>query len=207
MRIFYSRVSSTDNSQRHDRQLQNLKDFDYVLTDNCSGSIPLFERPKGKQIKKMIDDGSLKFLSFHDPTRIGRNTIDVLTIWSDFTTKGIIIECRNPYLRNINEDGSIDKLSELMMSILATMSQFERSLIKERQMEGIKLRQAKGLYMGRRIDTKDTPEKHLQKERSVKILDYLKKGTYTAREVAAILNTSTATITKTKKIALDLGVL
>ena len=58
MRIFYSRVSSTDNSQRHDRQLQNLKDFDYVLTDNCSGSIPLFERPKGKQIKKMIDDGT-----------------------------------------------------------------------------------------------------------------------------------------------------
>lgn len=65
MRIFYSRVSSTDNSQRHDRQLQNLKDFDYVLTDNCSGSIPLFERPKGKQIKKMIDDDSSIFLCFN----------------------------------------------------------------------------------------------------------------------------------------------
>ena len=52
-----------------------------------------------------------------------------------------------------------------------------------------------------------TPEHHLKKERSIKILDYLKKGTYTAREVAAILNTSTTTITKTKKIALELGVL
>lgn len=206
-KVFYSRVSSTDNSQRHDRQLQNIKEFDYVLTDNCSGAIPLFERPKGKQIKKMMDDGILEFLSFHDPTRIGRNTLDVLTIWSDFTQRKIILECKNPYLRNINEDGTVDKLSELMMSILATMSQFERSLIKERQLEGIRLRQAKGLYMGRRIDTKETPEKHLRKSRSIKILEYLKKGTYTAREVAAILNTSTATITKTKKIALDLGVL
>jgi DNA invertase Pin-like site-specific DNA recombinase len=206
-KVFYSRVSSTDNTQRHDRQLQNLKDFDYVLTDNCSGAIPLFERPKGKQIKKMMDDGNLEFLSFHDPTRIGRNTLDVLTIWSDFTQRGIIIECKNPYLRNINEDGTVDKLSELMMSILATMSQFERSLIKERQMEGIRLRQAKGLYMGRKINTQETPEKHLQKERSIKILDYLKKGTYTAREVAAILNTSTATITKTKKIAEEMGML
>ena len=84
----------------------------------------------------------------------------------------------------------------------------EKSLIKERQKkEGIRLRQAKGLYMGRRINTKDTPEHHLKKERSRKILEYLKKGTRTAREVAAILNTSIATITKPKKIAKELGVI
>ena len=56
MKVFYSRVSSDDGSQNPERQLQNLKEFDYVFNDMCSGSIPLFERPKGGQIKKLIDD-------------------------------------------------------------------------------------------------------------------------------------------------------
>lgn len=56
MKVFYSRVSSTDGSQNPERrQLQNLEGFDYVFIDRCSGSIPLYERPKGSQIKKLID--------------------------------------------------------------------------------------------------------------------------------------------------------
>jgi hypothetical protein len=43
MRVFYSRVSATDGSQKPDRQLVNTSEFDYHLTDYCSGSIPLFE--------------------------------------------------------------------------------------------------------------------------------------------------------------------
>ena len=53
MKVFYSRISSNDGSQNDERQLQNLKEFDYVLSDKCSGTIPLWERPKGSQIKKL----------------------------------------------------------------------------------------------------------------------------------------------------------
>jgi DNA invertase Pin-like site-specific DNA recombinase len=199
MIVLYTRVSTTD--QNPDRQLTNSKEYDYVLTDYCSGSIPLYERPKGSEVKKMIDNSTLTRLVIHDVTRIGRNTLDVLSIWSDLTQRGIVIECKNPNLRNIDETGKVDKFSELMLSILSTMSQFEKSLIKERQMEGIKIRQEKGLYGGRRIGTTDTISSFLKKKRSQDILNYLNKGTYSYDEISKILSVSTTTITKVKKMS------
>ncbi len=198
MIVLYTRVSTIE--QNPDRQLQNPKQYDYILTDYCSGSIPLYERPKGSEVKKMIDKGTLKKLVIHDVTRIGRNTLDVLSIWTDLTKRGIVIECKNPTLRNINEDGTVDKFSELMLSILSTMSQFEKSLIRERQMEGIKIRKEKGLYSGRRIGTVDTKERFLSKPKNKQIIDYLKRDSYSYHEIGKILGCSTTTITKVKKL-------
>lgn len=199
MKVLYTRVSTLE--QNPDRQLTNSKDYDYILTDYCSGSIPLYERPKGSEVKKMIDNGTLTRLVIHDVTRIGRNTLDVLSIWSDLTQRGIVIECKNPNIRNINDDGKVDKFSELMLSILSTMSQFEKSLIRERQLEGIKVRKEKGLYGGRRIGTVDTVQSFLKKKRSQDILNYLSKGTYSYDEISKILSVSTTTITKVKKMS------
>lgn len=169
----------------------------------CSGSIPLFERPKGGQIKKLIDDKRLTHLEVHSIDRLGRSTLDVLTVWDELTRKGITITCRNPNIRNLDEQGRPDKFSELMMSILSTMSSFEKSLIRERQMEGIRIRKAKGLYIGRRIGTKDTSERLLQKEKSKLILKYIEKG-YPVREIAKIVPCSKTTITKVRKAKADL---
>jgi DNA invertase Pin-like site-specific DNA recombinase len=203
MIVLYTRVSTTD--QNPDRQLTNSKEYDYVLTDYCSGSIPLYERPKGSEVKKMIDNKSLTRLVIHDVTRIGRNTLDVLSIWSDLTQRGIVIECKNPNIRNINDDGKVDKFSELMLSILSTMSQFEKSLIRERQLEGIKVRKEKGLYGGRRIGTVDTKERFLSKPKNKQIIDYLKRDSYSYHEIGKILGCSTTTITKVKKLLQDVG--
>jgi DNA invertase Pin-like site-specific DNA recombinase len=199
MIVLYTRVSTVE--QNPDRQLQDTKQYDYILTDYCSGSIPLYERPKGSEVKKMIDNGTLTRLVIHDVTRIGRNTLDVLSIWSELTERGIVIECKNPNLRNINDDGKVDKFSELMLSILSTMSQFEKSLIRERQLEGIKVRKEKGLYGGRRIGTVDSVQSFLKKKRSQDILNYLSKGTYSYDEISKILSVSTTTITKVKKMS------
>ena len=42
MKVFYSRVSSSDGSQKHDRQLTDVKGFDYVFSDSCSGGIDFY---------------------------------------------------------------------------------------------------------------------------------------------------------------------
>jgi DNA invertase Pin-like site-specific DNA recombinase len=199
MIVLYTRVSTVE--QNPDRQLQDTKQYDYILTDYCSGSRPLYQRPKGSEVKKMIDNGTLTRLVIHDVTRIGRSTIDVLSIWSELTERGIVIECKNPNIRNINDDGTVDKFSELMLSILSTMSQFEKSLIRERQLEGIKIRKEKGLYGGRRIGTVDSVQSFLKKKRSQDILNYLNKGTYSYEEISKILSVSTTTITKVKKMS------
>jgi DNA invertase Pin-like site-specific DNA recombinase len=198
-KVFYSRTSTAD--QNDIRQLQNLSGFDYVLSDKISGLVPLFERPKGKQIKTLIESNQLGELHVHSIDRLGRNLVDVMQVWSDLTQKGITIVCRNPSLRNLTEDGKIDKFSQLMMGILSTMSDFERTLIKDRQMEGIRLYKEKcGGYTGRKIGTTISSEVFLKKPRSLKILEYLQKG-YTIREIGSILKVSPSTIMKVKKLS------
>ena len=197
-KVFYSRTSTAD--QNDIRQLQNLSGFDYVLSDKISGMVPIFERPKGKQIKTLIESNQLGELHVHSIDRLGRNLVDVMQVWSDLTQKGITIVCRNPSLRNLTEDGKIDKFSQLMMGILSTMSDFERTLIKDRQMEGIRLFKERQGYTGRKIGTTISAEVFLKKPRSIKILDYLQKG-YTVREIGSILKVSPSTVLKVKKLS------
>ena len=203
MKVFYSRISSNDGSQNDERQLQNLKEFDYVLSDKCSGTIPLWERPKGSQIKKLITENKLKELHIHSIDRLGRSTIDVLSIWKELTEKGIRVVCRNPNFQNINEEGKTDMFSELMISILSTMGDFERKMIRERQMEGIRIRKEKGLYKGRQIGTTDSIEKFLNKPKSKDILRDLDNG-YGIREISEMRDCSFSTIYKTKRLSEEL---
>lgn len=174
MKVLYSRVSS--ESQNEERQVQKTDGFDYVLVDKCSGLIPLWERPQGSQIKKLIDSNQLTHLEIHSIDRLGRSTLDVLSVWKELTEKGVMVVCRNPSLRNLDENGKEDKFSQLMMSILSTMSDFERSLIRERQMEGIRLRKEKGLYKGRQIGTTESNEQFLSKPKNQEIIKLLQRG-------------------------------
>ena len=87
--------------------------------------------------------------------------------------------------------------SELMISILSTMSDFERKLIKERQMEGVRIRQSKGLYTGRQIGTGESIEKFLNKKKSQLIIKDINNG-YTTREIMEMRKCSPSTVQKIK---------
>ena len=47
-------------------------------------------------------------------------------------------------------DGDDTPMSKLLLSVMGAFAEFERALIKERQMEGIALAKKKGLYKGRK---------------------------------------------------------
>lgn len=200
MRVFYSRVSATDGSQKPDRQLVNTSQYDYHLTDYCSGSIPLLERPQGKNIQNLIDHGKLTHLEVHSLDRLGRNTIDVLSMFRLLTEKKIRVVCRTPYIENFAEDGSINGFSELLLGILSSLASYERNLIRERQREGIEVRKAKGLYSGRRINTQESRETFLNKKKSKQILEYLTLG-YSHYEIRRIIGCSYSTIQKVKRLS------
>ncbi|MDX8341206.1 recombinase family protein [Draconibacterium sp. IB214405] len=196
MKVFYSRVSTTD--QNISRQMDNLNGFDYVFTDYCSGSIDIWERPKGSQIKKLMDNNQLTSLTVHSIDRLGRNTLSVLNVWKELTDKGIKIVCRNPNFQNINDEGKTDMFSELMISILSTMSDFERKMILERQREGIEKGKLEGKYRGRMVNTKESIEKFLSKPKSKMIIKDLENG-YTHKEISFRCRCSFSTIDKVKR--------
>lgn len=200
MKVFYSRIS-TDDGQTHKRQLQDIKGFDYVFCDVVSGSTRLFERGKGREIKKLLDDGRLTLLEVHSIDRLGRSTIDVLSTWKELTEKGVTIVCRNPNIRNFDENGNPDKFSELLLSVLSVMYSFERDTIRQRQLDGIRVKKMTNpeVYIGRRVGTSYSPEVFLSRKKSQLILSYLNKGTHTYKEISKILGVSETTISKVKK--------
>jgi DNA invertase Pin-like site-specific DNA recombinase len=198
MKIFYSRVSGIDQSL--ERQLVNTADFNIVLEDRCSGTVPLFSRPRGSQLKKLIDQGLLKELHIHSIDRLGRNTLDILTVYKALTEQGIRIVCRNPSLENFDAKGRPNFVSEVILNILASLAQYENSLRRERQLEGIAICKAKNLYRGRALNTQETPEKFLSKKKSKQIQEYLALG-YSQYEIKQILGCSYSTISKVKRLS------
>jgi DNA invertase Pin-like site-specific DNA recombinase len=199
MKVFYSRVSTSDGSQKHDRQLTDVKGFDYVFSDSCSGSIDLFDRPKGSQLKRLIDQGKLTHLEIHSIDRIGRNALSILDNYNYLTQQGVRIVCRNPQLSNFNDEGKADPFSDLLLNLFASIAQYERSLIVSRIREGIEARKSKNLYTGRAVGTSETTEKFLKKSKSKKIIELLEKG-YSYSEISSIVPCSTGTIVKVNKL-------
>jgi DNA invertase Pin-like site-specific DNA recombinase len=201
LKIFYTRVSTEDQSEL--RQLKDTeKGFDYVLGDKCSGTIPLWDRPRGKQIKELIDQDKVKEIHIHSIDRLGRNTLDVLGRWKELTDLGVRIVCRKPNLQNIDVDQKTDPFSQLLLEILTSMSSFEKSLIDMRRSEGIE--RTKKLhperYSGRKIGSIEKPENYIKKLKSTQILKDLENG-YGVREISKMRDCSFSTIYKVKRIS------
>jgi DNA invertase Pin-like site-specific DNA recombinase len=195
MKVFYSRVSTIE--QNESRQLQNVDDFDLVLIDKESGLTPLFERKEGSKILELMNKSKLTHLEVHSIDRLGRDTLSVLSVWKEFTEKGVRVVCRNPNFQNLNDKGEKDYFSELLLNILSTMSSFEKSLIKSRQMEGIKMAQMRGVYKNRKKRGKEGTMKFLEKHsQAIKYLEMGMKGV----EVSKLCDISQKTVVKIKKM-------
>jgi DNA invertase Pin-like site-specific DNA recombinase len=199
MKVLYCRVSTAD--QKTDRQRVTETDFDLVIEDKCSGAIPFFEREGGKEIKKLTDKGVLKSLSIYSIDRAGRDLRDILNTIHFFSQKGIAINFISQGLTTLTPDGKESSISNLMISILGTVSEMERNQIRERQLDGIRIAKLKGVYKGRKAGSREDALAFLSKKKNKKALDLLKQG-YKGVEVSKIVGININTITKVKKLGL-----
>jgi DNA invertase Pin-like site-specific DNA recombinase len=199
MRVLYVRVSSIE--QNTERQKHAQTDFDIVVEDKCSGSIPFFNREGGKKILKLIDFGKVDSISFYSIDRCGRDLLDILMVIKFMNEHQIPMFFIQQGLRTIDEKGQENPISKMMISILGTVAEMERVRIKENQREGIELAKLRGVYKGRRKGAKSDIQKWIQKPKIAKTIEYLKKG-YKASEISKIVGIHVNTITKVKKLVL-----
>lgn len=139
-RIAYVRVSTYD--QNPDRQLEQIK-ADKIFTDNASGKDT--KRPALSELLNYIREGDT--LVVHSMDRLARNLDDLRQLIDDLTTRNIKVEFIKEGLTFTGEDSA---MSKLLLSVMGAFAEFERSLIKERQKEGIAIAKQKGLYKGRK---------------------------------------------------------
>ena len=79
--------------------------------------------------------------------RLARNLDDLRKLVQQLTKQNIKIEFIKEKLSFTGEDAP---MSQLLLSVMGAFAEFERSLIKERQREGIAIAKKKGLYKGRK---------------------------------------------------------
>ncbi len=139
-RVGYIRVSSAD--QKTDRQLEGIE-LDKTFAEKISGKDT--KRPVLQAMLDFIREGDRVFV--HELSRLGRSMIDLHQIVEQITGKGAAISFVKEGLEF--SPGQADPVKQAMFGMLSVFAQFERSLIKQRQAEGIASAKAKGKHLGR----------------------------------------------------------
>ena len=83
-------------------------------------------------------------------SRLGRDTLQVLEVIEQFNKSGISLYIQNYHVETLREDGSINPMSQFLITILAEIARMERKTIRERVESGYKNYRANGGKVGRK---------------------------------------------------------
>lgn len=145
-RVGYVRVSTAE--QNVDRQIADLR-AGTTFVDHASGRDT--QRPQLEAMLRFVRAGDRVIV--HSMDRLARNLSDLLTIVEELTGRGVLVEFVHEQLAFTGEDSP---MASLMLSIMGAVAEFERALIRERQLEGIALAKARGVYRGSRPRLSET---------------------------------------------------
>lgn len=139
-RIGYVRVSTLDQNEQ--RQLEG-EVLDRVFTDKASGRDA--NRPELAELLRFARDGDTVVV--HSMDRLARNLDDLRSLVRTLTGRAVRVEFVKEHLVFTGEDSP---MANLLLSVMGAFAEFERSLIGERQREGIALAKQRGAYKGRK---------------------------------------------------------
>jgi DNA invertase Pin-like site-specific DNA recombinase len=139
-KIGYIRVSSFD--QKTERQLEKIK-LHKTFTDKASGKN--IQRPQLAALLNFVREGDT--IVVHSLDRLARNLDDLRKLVFQLNARHIKIQFIK---ENLIFNGEDSPMANLLLSVMGAFAEFERALIRERQMEGIALAKQRGVYKGRK---------------------------------------------------------
>ena len=139
MKIGYARVSTQD--QNLDRQLDNLRaaGCERIFNEKMTGTKS--DRPELKTMLLTLRSGDV--LVIDSFSRLSRSTKDLLDLVEKLTAMGVHLVSLKENLDTTTATG------KLMLTMLSALSQFERDLISERTIDGLRAARARGRCGGR----------------------------------------------------------
>lgn len=185
MIIGYARVSSID--QNLERQLDNLKTFgvEKIFTEKQSGK-SVENRPVFQEALNFVRMGDRFVVESID--RLGRNYDEVIETVNYLKEKNVQLMITSlPMMNEVIGNPLLDKfMKDLIIQILAMVSEQERNESKRRQAQGIQVAKEKGVYKGRPLlyspNAKD-PQKRVIYHRVVEMLEEGQAISKIAKEV------------------------
>lgn len=153
--IGYARVSSADQDTARQLEALNQLGLDRLFEDKASGKDT--QRPALSEAMKYARNGDI--LVVHSLDRLARNLIDLLSLVEELNARGVSVKFLKENL--VFTTSEADPFSKLTLQMLGAFAQFERSLIRERQREGIAIAQKTGAYLGRKLALTEEQVKEL----------------------------------------------
>jgi putative DNA-invertase from lambdoid prophage Rac len=154
MRVaIYCRVSTHDqNCERQERDLlEYAKQCDHEVIGVWSefGSGVKLDRLKRKEIMTIARARKIDAVLVTELTRWGRSTIDLINTLNDLHSWKVSLIAQTGMQFDLSTPAG-----NLMLTIMAGLAEFERSLIQERIKSGVALARAKGKTFGRKPGSK-----------------------------------------------------
>lgn len=148
MKFGYVRVSKADGSQVLDLQVDALVDADVekdsIYQDHASGKKD--DRPGLESCLKALREGDTLVVWKLD--RLGRDLRHLVNTVQDLSERGVGFKVLTGQGANIDTTTAAGKL---VFGIFAALAEFERELIRERTMAGLKSARARGKKGGRKF--------------------------------------------------------
>jgi DNA invertase Pin-like site-specific DNA recombinase len=137
-RVGYIRVSTVD--QNPERQLEGVE-VDKKFIEYASGTTT--KRPQLQAMLGYVREDDL--IVVHSMDRLARNTKDLRSLIDTLCERKISVEFKK---ENLIFTGDDSPMSHLLLMIIGAVAEFEHSIIRERQLEGIALAKRAGKYKG-----------------------------------------------------------
>lgn len=203
--VIYARVSSVSDRQDTSRQIDdlrkyaNLRDIEVVATfeEHISGAKKNEERQVLTDCLEYCTTNSIHYLLLSELSRLGRSTLQVLRSLEVLHEAKVSVYIQNLGLYTLQPDGKVNPIVSILITILAEMSNIERSNIVYRLNSGRSNYIAKGGKLGRKTGSIKTEEK--KREEYKEVIQLLKKG-YSVRNVAKLQGIGISTVQRVKNI-------
>ncbi len=140
MKYGYARVSTTDQDLTLQVAELEKAGCDIVRAEKISAA-NIHDRPELKTLLQFLRAGDELWFTRID--RLARSNLDLANIVEELTRRGVALRSTQ---QPIDTSTSLGKMVVQMLGVFA---EFERSLIKERQMAGIARARSAGDYRGR----------------------------------------------------------
>lgn len=137
--IGYARVSTHEQNLDLQRDELTKAGVEAIYEDKASGKSA--ERPELQQCLKALRSGDM--LTVWRLDRLGRNLQDLIRIVTELEAKGVTFKSLK---ESIDTRGPAGKL---VFHLFAALAQFERELVRERTLAGLKAARARGRRGGR----------------------------------------------------------
>jgi len=201
MRVKYNRVSTI--SQTGDRFGTDTDQYDLTLLDKVSGSVSFRDREKGKEVIRLVEEGSLKELVVEEFSRLGRNVGDVISTLECLDSMGVNVRVRNIGLES-RPGGKKNPIWKMISSVMSSLYEMEKENILERTRSGRMVAIQRGVKMGRPRGTQENVKRFLNKPKNVEIQKLLKRGLLYS-EIQKVVECSPKTISKVKRLMKEVG--